>query len=121
MERSKAWTCSATLRHTKGKKKGQLINDKDSAAGVGILLSDRMEKKVISYGNNGCERLSWVRLEGPSCNIYVICVYMSHRARVKPDQKDVLKQLRAAIKKVSKGDCVVILGDLNEQLPRNIQ
>ena len=79
-----------------------------------------MEKKVISYGNNGCERLCWVRLRGPSYNVYVICVYMPHRARVKPCQNDVLRQLHAALRKVPKGDCVIVMGDFNEELPKNV-
>ena len=77
---TKRWTCSATIKG----KNGNLLNTGDPAAGVGILLSARMEKKVLSYGNNNCERLCWVRLQGPTCNVYVICVNMPHRARVEP-------------------------------------
>ena len=114
---SKRWTCSATVRD----KKGNLKFPNDPGAGVGILLSARMAKKVLSHGNNNSERLCWVRLRGPSCNMYIICVYMPHRGRTKPCQQDTYKELRQSIKKVPKGDCVIIMGDLNEQLPATIK
>ena len=85
------------------------------------MISPRMAKKVMSYGNNNIERLCWVRLAGPSCNLYIICIYMSHCARTKPCQEETLDQLDQALKKVPKGDCVVVLGDFNEELPRNVQ
>ena len=48
----------------KGPKKGTKRYTKDSAAGVGIILSPHMQKKVHSFGSNG-ERVCWVRLKGP--------------------------------------------------------
>ena len=79
-----------------------------------------MKNKVLSFGNNKSERLCWVRIEVPTCNLYIICVYVPHRARVKPCQADTLKELDAAIKKAPKGDCIIVLGDFNEELPPKI-
>ena len=70
---SKQWTCSSTLKD----KHGNVTNKQDPAAGVGILLSQMMLSKVISYDNNKCERLCWVRLKGPSWNIYYVCMFLT--------------------------------------------
>ena len=67
--------------HTKGPKKGRLVYPDDRASGVGILLSPRMEKKVLGFGSEGA-RVCWVRLSGPACNLFVLAVYMPHRGRV---------------------------------------
>ena len=55
----------------------------DPAAGVGILLSKRMIPKYREHGSP-CNRICWVRLKGPVTNLFVIAVYLPHRARVKP-------------------------------------
>ncbi len=47
----------------------------DPAAGVAIMLSDRMVDKVIDEGHIGT-RIVWVKLAGPVCNIFFIIVYM---------------------------------------------
>ena len=71
--RSNEFTTSATVRD----KDGNLVNDKDPAAGVGILLSQRAQAKVLGTGNNGNERICWVRLKGPACNLFVVAVYLA--------------------------------------------
>ena len=79
-----------------------------------------MKNKVISFRNNKSERLCWVRLEGITCNLYIIYVCVPHSARVKPCQADTLKEMDAAIKNVPKGDYIIVLGDFNEELPSRI-
>ena len=91
----------------------------DPATGVGILLSDRATQKYMMHGSP-CRRITWVRLKGPTCNIFAIAVYMPHRARVAPAQSDTMKALIDVLKKVPKNDCIVLLGDFNEQLPANV-
>ena len=93
LEANNLWTCSENLRDNHGK----LVNDEDPGAGAGILLSARASKKVITCGNNGSERLCWVRLRGPSCNIYIICVYVPYRARVQPCQDDTLSGVHVRV------------------------
>ena len=92
----------------------------DVASGVGILLSERAQSKYMSHGSP-CERIVWVRLKGPVTNLFIIAVYVPHRARVEPCQNDTLSSLIELLKKVPKNDCIVVLGDLNEQLPSNIE
>ena len=45
---------------------------------------------------------------------------MPHRGRTQPSQEDTLKDLQSVLAKVPSGDCICILGDLNEQLPNNV-
>ena len=91
----------------------------DVAAGVGILLSERAHKQYMRHGIP-CERLTWVRLKGPVTNLSVIAAYIPHRIRTKPCQHDTLCSLIELLKQVPKNDCVVLMGDFNEQLPKNI-
>ena len=93
---------------------------KDRAAGVGILLSQAAEQKVLSFGSTG-ERVCFVRLEGPVCNLFIVATYLPHRGRVNPNQDDTIADLHEALKKALPNDCIVLLGDLNEQLGPNIQ
>ena len=64
---SHEFTTSVTVKD----KDGNLINDNDPAAGVGILLSPRAQGKVLDAGNDDSERICWVRLEGPACNLFI--------------------------------------------------
>ena len=107
--------------HSKPKlnKSGGPIFPDDSAAGVGILLSERAQSKYLEHGSP-CERITWVRLKGPVVNIFVIAIYVPHRLRVEPAQHNTLGTLSKLLKQVPKSDCIIILGDLNEQLPPNI-
>ena len=78
VEQSKSWVVSA-----KGK-------DSDPAAGVGIMLSARMTKKMASSGCVG-SRIAWVRVLTPVCPIFFVCVYVPHKHRQKaPYAADVL-------------------------------
>ena len=92
----------------------------DSAAGVAILLSKRMCRHIDKAGHVGT-RIAWVRLKGPICPIFFIAVYVPHKYRTKaPRASDVLAQLDALIKTVPKHDCLVVCGDFNCQLKRNV-
>ena len=92
---------------------------KDKAAGVGILLSKAAQQKLLSFGSIS-ERVCYARLEGPVCNILYVGTYLPHRGRVCPDQDDTIADLHEALKKAQPGDCIVLMGDLNEQLGPNI-
>ena len=64
----------------------------DRAAGVGIILSHTAEQKVMMFGSTG-ERVCFVRLKGPVCNLFVVTTYMPHRGRTAPSQEDTIADL----------------------------
>ena len=108
VEQSKRWVVSA---------KGC---SSDPASGVGILLSARMARKMASSGSIG-SRIVWVRVITPVCPIFFVCVYIPHKHRRQaPYATDVLAQLDELLATVAPGDCVIIAGDLNCQLQRNV-
>ena len=117
--RSTKYTTSAPKKIMKGPRRGRQRFPQDKAAGVGILLSTRMQKKLMRYGSEG-ERVCWVRLKGPTCNIFIVAVYMPHRGRTQPNQDDTIKDLQLVLSKIPSGDCICVLGDLNEQLEGNV-
>ena len=92
----------------------------DRAAGVGILLSATAQQKVMAHGSTS-ERVCFVRLEGPVCNLFIVACYLPHRGRTAPSQDDTICDLHTALKKAGSKDCIVLLGDFNEQLPGNIK
>ena len=92
----------------------------DRAAGVGILLSKAAQQKVLSFGSTG-ERVCYVRLEGPACNLFIVTAYLPHRGRAAPDQDDTIQDIHEALKEAATSDCIILLGDFNEQLSGNIE
>ena len=77
------------------------------AADVAILLSEKMEDKIIDSGHVDT-RIAWVRIAGPVCNIYFIVTYVPHKGRTKPSAKDTIKQLKELLKTIKKSECVVL-------------
>ena len=118
--KSTRFITSAPKFITKGPKKGTERFPDDRAAGVGILLSARAQSKLLSFDSEG-NRVCYVRLAGPICNLFVIAVYMPHRGRVAPAQDDTIKDLETVLAKVPRGDCICILGDFNEQLESGVK
>ena len=88
---------------------------------MSILISHRMVKHYKNSGNVGT-RIAWVRVAGPVCNIFFVSVYIPHKYRTEPSAQDVLDQLDILLcsNNVHKNDCVIIAGDLNRQLRRNV-
>ena len=112
---SRQWICS---ERSKLDEEG---NDTDPAAGVAIWLSSRMADRVLDSGCEGA-RIVWVRLAGPVCNMFIIVVYVPHRGRTKaPFAKDIIKLLNDLLTTVNKGDCIILMGDLNCELQRNVK
>ena len=93
---------------------------KDPAAGVAILLSRRMKRYIDNAGYVGT-RIAWVRIRGPICPIFFIAVYVPHKYRTAPTATETLAKLDALIKTVPINDCLVICGDYNCQLRRNVE
>ena len=66
-------------------------------------------------------RIACVRIKGPVCNIFYIVVYIPHKGRTcVPFAKDTIQQLRNLLSTVRKSDCVILEGDFNCQLRRNV-
>ena len=85
------------------------------------MLSDRMADKVVDEGHVGT-RIVWVKLAGPVCNIFFIVVYIPYKGRTQaPYASDTIAQLRKLLQTIRKSDCVILGGDLNCQLQRNVQ
>ena len=87
---------------------------------VDIMLSKTAEKKVMTFGSTG-ERVCYVRIAGPVCNLFIVAVYLPHRGRASPSQDDTIMDLHEALKKAPSKDCIILLGDFNEQLPGSVE
>ena len=98
--------------------------NEDSASGVAILLSKRFADKVLAKGSVG-SRIVWVRIDGPVCPLFVVCVYVPHKYRTStPVAQDVIQQIDNLLtncKNIKPNDCIVLLGDFNCELQRNVQ
>ena len=93
----------------------------DPAAGVAIMLSAKMANKVIGSGYVGT-RIAWVRIKGPVCNLMYVVTYVPHKGRTEaPKAEDTIQQLAQLLRTARKSECVIIAGDLNCQLQRNVQ
>ena len=96
---------------------------KDSSAGVAILLSKNFCSKILAKGNVGA-RIVWVRLDGPVCPLFVVCVYIPHKYKdKKPCAAEVIAQLEDLLsncEKLKPNDCIIVMGDLNCKLQRNV-
>ena len=96
-------------------------NSTDPAAGVAIMLSEKMRGKIHRTGFVG-SRIVWARLHGPICPIFFIVAYIPHKYRKEsPFAHETIEQLGILLRSVPKNDCVVLCGDFNCQLRRNIE
>ena len=119
---------SITETHNSGKLKGNknfLVSEpapkNDSYSGVGLLLSDRILKCVSYQGSSG-SRIVYARINAHPCNLFVVGLYMPHVYRTEsPYFNDILDNLDKVLQKVSKHDCILVMGDLNCKLGRNVK
>ena len=100
--------CRARCRS--GGRRGDLIVSKN-----GAVSAELWTRRYIT-------RIVWVRLEGPICNLFIVVAYIPHKGRsVPPTAQATLNQVDALLKTVPKQDCIILGGDLNCQLQRNVQ
>ena len=87
------------------------------ASGVGILLSQRFAAKVLAQGSVG-SRIVWVRIDGPVCPLFIVCVYVRHKyKKTAPLATDVIEQLDDLLsncKKLKSTDCIVVMAGRSE-------
>lgn len=88
----------------------------DRPAGVCILLSRRFASRQLHRGKIGT-RGCWVRIQGPTCNLLIICIYVPPIGS-KAEVVGLMKGLREVLLHRSQHDCVILLGDLNVEFPR---
>ena len=83
---SRTWIHSAPAEKKGGK-------STDPAAGVDIILSNRMADKLLDEGHvDTC--IVWVHLKGSLCNIFFIISYIPHKGRTcTPYVKETIQQL----------------------------
>ena len=92
----------------------------NSYSGVALMLSDRIAKCVMHSGNYG-SRIVYMTIRSEPCNIFVVGLYMPQsRRKEKPFAADTIKQLEELMSQVGPHTCIMILGDLNCKLGRNI-
>ena len=96
----------------------------DPASGVAILLSQRFSSRVLAQGSVG-SRIAWVRLDGPVCPLFVACAYIPHKYRkTTPQAADTIHDLNTLLsscKDLKPADCIIVMGDFNCELERNVQ
>ena len=91
----------------------------DTWSGVALKLSKRVSGYVICSGVLN-SRIVYCRLRGLSGNLFVIGIYIPQRKRANPDQNETYAQLELLLSQIRKRDCVILLGDFNRRLSRNV-
>ena len=91
----------------------------DRPAGVCIMLSKRFASRQLNRGRIGT-RGCWVRIQGPVCNLLIICIYLPPIGS-KTETVSLMKGLREVLNDRSQHDCVILLGDFNIEFPRRYQ
>ena len=92
----------------------------DSYSGTALVVGKRLSGYVIASGSIG-SRIVYCRLRGTSCNLFIIGVYIPQRRRTNPDQNDIYEQLETLLLKVKPRDCIILMGDFNSRLARDIE
>ena len=81
-------------------------------------------QKILTQGSV-VSRIVWVRIEGPVCPLFIVCTYVPHKYRnTAPLAQDVIFQIDDLLtncKKLKPTDCIVLIGDFNCELQRNVQ
>ena len=100
------------LRPNKHYLTGDAVSGKDPCSGVTMPLSDRVADSVLRSGCLG-SCIVFARIRASPCNLFVVCVYVSHGGRQNPSSTDTLVDLEALLTNVPQHDCTIVLGDFN--------
>ena len=93
--------------------------ENDPWSGVSLMLSDRVRKYVTHWDFIG-SRIVYCRLKGVTCNYFVIGIYIPQSKRTNPDQPEAYNELEKLLSSTGARDCIILLGDFNSRLKRNI-
>ena len=91
----------------------------DPWSGVALMINPRLAKYIMNSDFIG-SRISYCRFRGLSFNIFVVGVYIPQKQRKNPDQKATYDELESLLMRVSQRDCIILLGDFNSRLSRDI-
>ena len=91
----------------------------DSASGVALFFIGADSR--LRHTHTGCigSRIVYVRLRAAANNLFIVCVYVPHDQRRHPSRADTLAELEALLENAPRGDCLLVMGDLNCRLPRS--
>lgn len=93
-------------------------NKDDKFSGVALIVNKRVARYITSCIGS---RIIYCRLRGLSCNIYIVGAYIPRKGRTNPDQNDTYNLLESFLLKISQRDCVILMGDFNSRLSRDVQ
>ena len=93
------------------------LTGEDRNSGVFILLSQRFASRQLQRGRLG-RRGCYVRIQGATCNLLIICVYFPPFYSNAPEAIRLLKKLKELLDECSLHDCVILMGDFNLKFPR---
>ena len=93
-------------------------SESDSWSGVALLINNRILPYVIDSGRVG-SRITFCRLKGNITNYLVIGIYIPHQKKEAPCQNDTYNELEAVLRRASRHDCIIIMGDFNSRLSRS--
>ena len=99
---------------------GEVPDDGDRSAGVAIMLSKRTRRAVM-FSGAVASRLAFVRLKGVVFNLFIIAAYIPHSGRKEPSMEEIYDELDKLLRRVPSRDCVILMGDFNSKLKRNVQ
>ena len=92
----------------------------DKPSGVCIILSERFASRQLNRGRIG-SRGCWIRVQGPVCNLLLMCVYLPPLYTKAAEFVAVMKGIREVLADRSLHDCVILFGDFNVKFPRRYQ
>ena len=97
----------------------ELPPENDSWAGVALTVNKRLSRYIMNSGRVG-SRIVFCRFRGSSFNIFVVGVYIPRQKRKNPCQDEIYDQLENFLLTINKRDCIILLGDFNSRLSRDI-
>ena len=93
--------------------------ENDTWSGVSLMLSERVRNLVTHWDFVG-SRIVYCRIKGVTCNYFVIGIYIPRSKRTNPDQMETYNELEKLLSSTGARDCIILLGDFNSRLRRNI-
>ena len=94
-------------------------NEKTGQAGTGFLLMKKIQKCIINFELHN-ERLCKLRIKGKYNNITLINAYAPTEDKTEETKEQFYDDLQSIVDKVPKSDLIIILGDVNAKLGKEL-